>query len=109
MDKITVKLPNGLEISGSPDVVMSSLAKHGYDPGSVIPEGYYLSASKGLIPIKSMNSRHIINAIVVLYKAWLDKLNKLKAGEFREAVMTGPTDPQLRALLKELVARPGDE
>lgn len=109
MKTITIKLPNGLEITGEPDVVMAALEKQGYTMESVVPDGYYMSASKGLIKISQMNSRHIINAVMVMYRRWLDGSEKLSVGEFRKKILQGPDADQLRSLMQELIRRPPEE
>ena len=77
-EKITITLPDGTEIKGTPN----NVRKMGYfdknsnisllDDNSLAKLGYYRSDSKGILEIKLMNTLHIRNAILKIYREWIE-------------------------------------
>jgi hypothetical protein len=103
-----LKLPNGLTISGS-EVEVSRLAASLGFSHLVAKENdgvHYRSSTHGLMRIKDMNTRHVINAIRKLYRAEADALpvdrvtlvQTLRSG-------VGAKNVTLLALINELQTR----
>lgn len=103
---VTVTLPTGMIISGTQEQVVETLNALGHKPDTYIP-GTYMSSSKGLIPIASMATPHIKNALLVEYRDWLDTLRTVDitvmVSELRQGA--GASRPVIVALAQELVDR----
>jgi len=73
------------------------------------PEGYYPSASKGLIKIKEMATAHIANALIKIYREWIGRLkigNYANPAEFIDVLQDGFADePYVKPLFAELYRR----
>lgn len=102
---ITVTTAEGLKIVGPADEVKRLLGEKNFE--STIDTNYwYLSSSKGLIPIRSMASQHIKNAMLVHYQKWINELRGTEnPGEFVRKLVEGPADKVMLGLLKELDRR----
>lgn len=104
MATIKFTLPNGATLEGTPDVVNSMLEKLGVAEDGV----HYRSETKGLIPISTMDTRHIRNAILKIYRNWVDGLREVSDEQFVDALRKGAGSGNitLLALVKELTSRP---
>ena len=90
-------------IKGSADELKAYLGKN--------PREWYRSTSRGWVRIKEMHANHLRNAILKLYRQWLDSLS-FKPGEvvsnseFYKAMEEGPKNVTLAAMIVELKGRP---
>jgi hypothetical protein len=103
-ENMTVKLPNGLVISGPAKYVQDTLNA----VGIFVEDGiHYNSAHLGKIKIKDMTTKHIKNAVRKIYKAWAESLDTtLSTKEYCELLRKGPgTNITLLALVAELTRR----
>lgn len=68
--------------------------------------GYYYSESKEeWVPIVAMHSDHLKNAILKIYRAWVENLSKFPAVDLPKKIAEGPADSTLVALFTELAKR----
>lgn len=99
-----IKLPNGLVLTGTPAQVadaakLLNITLYG-------DSANYFSTSKGLIPIKSMNSIHLRNAILKIYSEWVDALHaQADPKTVVNLIVEGITDRTWLAMVKELSTR----
>lgn len=101
---LTVKLPNGLTLTGTSEQVLDTARKLGYT--NIGADGiHYVSESKGIVRIADMDTRHVRNAMLKLYRGWSDNLATLNDRELLRALQEGPNDATFRALLLEFVRR----
>ena len=63
---------------------------------------FYLSESKGVVEIASMNEVHIRNAMCKIYREWVEGLNKLEPAEFLKQLQFGLTDDTFLAMAVQL-------
>ena len=102
-----VTLKNGATISIHSDGfrdprVLALLEREGWHGD----ERFYISSSRGIIPIKEMQSTHLRNAILKMHKAWLDSLDKITDPiRFCREFITGCPDKTYIALVEELATR----
>ena len=69
-------------------------------------ERFYISSSRGIIPIKEMQSTHLRNAILKIHKEWLENLYKISDPiRFCREFITGCSDKTYIALVEELATR----
>jgi hypothetical protein len=68
-------------------------------------QGYYNSASKGLVRIVDMHDHHVVNAALKLYREWVNGIKMPTLSQFLELVTAGPSDPTFMALCKEAKKR----
>jgi hypothetical protein len=66
---------------------------------------HYRSDSHGLIPMKSMATPHLKNAIAKIYRAWATELKDLDVATFLARLRTGPNDKTMLGLIEELATR----
>lgn len=102
------KLPTGATISGTETEVRALVTALGY--GSMLAREddgiHYRSSTHGLIRVKDMNTRHIVNAIRKLYRTEADNLPVDRANlvsVLRSGV--GSKNVTLLALINELQTR----
>jgi hypothetical protein len=101
-EKITVKLENGTVISGTSADIAAILEKVG---GKRVG-GFYHSSSKGLIPISTMHTNHIMNALRKIYRNWVNDLSRVtEPDDLLKMLREGPKDGELLDLIGELVKR----
>lgn len=81
---VEVDLGNGVVLRGPQSELASLLGKVRLGP-------YYSSESRGLIPIKTMASEHIKNALLKKYREWLESLRHIDSiNAFVRAINAGP-------------------
>lgn len=96
-------LPNGVAIEGTPEKVSAVAKQLGY---TVNFRGFYMSETHGLIEISGMNTQHIQNALLKIYRAWVSDLNSVKdTKELLHALRDGPNSVEFTDLLVELARR----
>jgi hypothetical protein len=100
--KSTITLPNGVQIMGTADQLVETASKLGY---SLDNAKYYLSESRGLLRISEMDTLHIKNAMVKLYRHWLLDVAKLNGNKFVEELVKGPESVTFNALYAEYMHR----
>jgi len=97
-----IRLPNGLLLEGTHSQIIDSLEKWGLSGDGV----FYMSDSKGLVLIAEMQSTHLRNAILKLYKEWLNELYAIgNPKEVVERIVEGIKDKTWIAMVKELSRR----
>lgn len=103
MSNIKITLPNGAVLEGLPEVVNKMLERLGIAEDGI----HYRSETKGLIPIDSMDTRHIRNAILKQYTGWVESLRIVDDKKFVEELRrgAGAGNITLLALVKELTSR----
>lgn len=102
MDKVTVKFEGGAVVTGTREQVETIMRNMNIRAAG----GYYLSESEGLTPMSEMHTKHLMNALLKIYTAWINNLRRFeKPGEFIQALREGPVDKDLYALLAELAKR----
>lgn len=104
-ENIEIVLPDGTKISGTSAKVEKLLKSLGYEPQTFLnSKGIYYSASKRkFIPISTMATPHLRNAISLHYAKWLEGLKTLSNKDFLRALHNGPED--LSVLVVELARR----
>ena len=96
-------LPNGVAIEGTPEQVSMVAKQLGH---TVNFRGFYMSETHGLLDIVTMNTQHIQNALLKIYRAWVTNLNSIKDNkELLHALRDGPNSVEFTDLLIELVKR----
>lgn len=96
-------LPNGVAIEGTPEKVSQVAKQLGY---TVNFRGFYLSETHGLVEIGKMDTRHIQNALLKIYRTWVQDLSALKDNrELLNALRDGPNSVEFTDLLVELAKR----
>lgn len=96
-------LPNGVAIEGTPEKVSQVAKQLGY---TVNFRGFYMSETHGLVEISKMDTRHIQNALLKIYRAWVQDLSSLKDNrELLHALRDGPSSAEFIDLLVELTKR----
>lgn len=101
MEKFTVKLSNGLEVTGTLDQIQKVASGFGISVGN---DGvHYLSASRGLIRIDSMDKTHVRNAMLKYYRTWVESLSTLNGSDLVNALKRGPSDKTFIALLARYI------
>ena len=95
---ITITLPNGLTLSGTADQVTETAKKLGFahlgDDGI-----HYMSESKGLIKIADMDTRHVRNAMLKLYREHVASLAQLSDKDLLRALRDGFDSKTFTSLL----------
>ncbi len=105
MAKITI---GGVTLEG-PTHEIAQIAK---SMGTTLaPDKYYNSDSRGMLLITEMQTAHIRNAMLKMYRAWTEDLSGLKGIHLVGALRNGNDNPTFLALLTEYVKRVarGDE
>ena len=103
-----LKLASGATISGTEEEVRRLARALGY--GHLVPNDndgvHYRSSTHGLMKIKDMNTRHVINALLKLYRAEVDALPRTR-DELCLALRKGVVQHNrtLHALVDELYTR----
>jgi hypothetical protein len=102
-----ITLPNGMSLEGTLEQVRAAATALGYANTLGNDGVHYLSESRGLIPIASMDSAHIRNAILKIYREWVAGLSAEKDNaKLMESLRTGPRNNiTLLALLSTLRGR----
>lgn len=107
---LTVKLPNGLELKGTPDVITKACEAMGFSYEDQFPKDqYYKSSSKGMLKISDMATEHLKNAVMIKLNEFQTEQRKLSTSciDFVNRIMThselhDPKYANLVALIKEL-------
>lgn len=99
--EITITLPNGLKLTGSPAMISQTAKELGYTNTS----DFYYSSTHGPLLITAMDTNHIHNAMLKTYRDWATGLSKLTGRDLVQALRNGCTDGVFVALLKEYIAR----
>ena len=66
----TIKLENGVTITGTHEQIIDIAEKLGF----FVNDKYYNSSTKGYILISEMETNHLRNAIIKMYKKWIDSI-----------------------------------
>ena len=99
-----ITLPNGLAIEGTSEQIQEVLKSIGYK--GIGDETYYFSESKGPVLITEMNSIHLRNAILKMYKEWVDELHKEENPKLVvNKILDGINDKTWVNMVKELANR----
>lgn len=103
-NEVSIKLASGVVLTGPSDEVIK-LAKNLDD--TIRLDQYYFSQSRGeYIRISEMNTVHLRNAVLKMYAEWVEDLRSaLSPRDFAAAIYTGPTDPVLINMVRELTHR----
>lgn len=103
-EKITIKLSNGVEISGTANEVMEVAKAMGHEP---VVNGYYYQRSKDrYIRIADMHDNHLKNAIVKKIMSRVAELQRKDNTEFISELPKLLSDnPEINALFAELAKR----
>lgn len=100
MAKVT--LPNGVTVEGTPTQITEIAKTLGY-PASM----FYNSSTQGLVAISGMAKPHLKNAIIKLYREWVEALSRTDDVTFLKRIEEGPSDNAvLVAMLEEFRKRP---
>lgn len=104
-----LRLPNGMVLEGTEIQVRSTVRALGLDANRLVEGQYYDSASRGPILIEDMDTNHIRNAILKLYREWVSSLYHISdTRAVVSAIINGNPDPTFRALVVELSKRPSE-
>jgi len=105
MDMVTVTLENGMVLRGTPEQVMEVVKGLGFKT-PVDLRKYYNSESKGWIKISDMETTHLKNAILKMYRAWVLELAKIEEpAVLVKAITDGIADMTWGAMLIEYSRR----
>lgn len=100
-----ITLTNGLVVEGTLEQVQQVAKTF----GEVVPfhgDGiHYNSSTHGLLRIRDMDTRHVRNATLKLYREWVNNLSTLTDRDLVLALRNGPTDKTLVGLIVELQRR----
>lgn len=97
-----ITLANGMILEGTDEQVVSVMEKMGVSGDGI----FYRSDSKGLVLIKEMQSLHLRNAILKIYKEWIDSLYVLpEPKDVVNKILEGITDKTWIAMVEELNKR----
>lgn len=107
------QLKNGAELSGSIEQILTVAKTMGetVDVSKLqgeIPPGYYNSQTKGLVPIKELNSYHLRNALLKSARTFLTDLintKELTHQEFLAVYLNMNNSVHIAQLLEELKTR----
>lgn len=100
-----IKLSNGVILEGTAEQLKEFTAKLELYEG-LGTDTMYNSSTHGMIEISKMQTDHIRNAVLKIYKEWLNSLYTIKyAYTLAEKLTTGPDYPTYIGLLKELYKR----
>jgi hypothetical protein len=99
-DKITITTPTGLQVTGTAEEVGNVLKALGLTKAN-----YYHSETHGLVYIPTMDSRHIRNAMLKIYRTWVEKLSNHNGYDLLQALRNGCQDQTFTELLTEYVKR----
>lgn len=100
-----ITLPNGAIVEGTVDQI-NVIAKAYGIKDAFDPAQYYHSDHKGWILIATMDTNHIKNAMLKMYRTWVTNLSTVE--NTRDLVLqmrNGPSDKTFTALLTELTKR----
>ena len=98
--KVTMK--DGLVLEGTPQQIAETMTKLGIS-GSTL---FYNSGTHGLILIQNMETYHLRNAIVKMYREWVEELRSISEPKmFVNKIVDGITDPTWIAMVEELSKR----
>lgn len=107
---VKITLPNGLVLEGTIDQIQTVSAKLGYTTD--LSRTHYNSSHKGWLLISEMETSHIKNALLKLYREWITKLGEdnntsttQACRNVKLAVHNGPDNPTFAALYTELCKR----
>ena len=99
---VRVTLENGMVIEGTAEQVRSTLEKLGFAGN----REWYLSETHGLMRIREMDSNHLRNAILKMYKNWVSDLHRIvEPKAVVKEILEGITDPTWIAMVEELSRR----
>ena len=99
----TVRLANGVTISGTPSQIREHLETIGFRGDS---EWYYSESKGEYLRIRDMQSTHLRNATLKMQKEWLDTLYTIdNPKKYAQAVSEGITNPTFLAMMEELYGR----
>lgn len=87
-----ITLPNGLVLSGTMDQITEAARKLGYSAS--ITSGMYNSGSKGWVRIVGMETTHIRNAMLKIYRGWAESLSALTDAKLLHELRSGPVSNQ---------------
>lgn len=107
-EKLKIVLPNGLVLEGPMNQVQEAAIKLGYDIKD--NDQYYYSESKGeMILIKDMPLPHIKNALLKLYRKWVEGLSYVSdSKDLYTEITNGPNKSKVMlSLLKEFKLKAG--
>lgn len=97
--KLTVTLPDGTVISGTQNQVNSVMKAMGL----FVPDGvHYKSSHLGIVRIVDMETNHLRNALMKLYRDWLTEVAKQPNTEMLRMLQEGPRSVTVLAMVKEL-------
>ena len=100
MAKVT--LPNGVTVEGTAAQITEIAKTLGY-PSTM----FYSSSTQGLVAITGMAKPHLKNAVIKLYREWVEALSKTDDVTFLKRMEQGPADNAvLVAMLEEFGKRP---
>lgn len=98
-----ITLPNGVTIEGTPEQVSDVGKKMGFDLQG--DERYYWSISKGPILITEMETTHLKNAVLKIYREWVAGLSSLEPAQIYRKIANGIDDKIWLAMVRELRSR----
>lgn len=115
---VSYTFPDGVIINGTADQIIkhAKLIKHPVDPrklGMPIPRGHYYSSTKGIIAIKNMESKHIINSLnrmtIAYYTSLKSEIDNMRITEksYLEKYVGIAADHVMEDLYTELMKRQG--
>lgn len=95
-------LKDGTVIEGTAEQVNRILAAMGQTPNAT---EWYHSESKGWVPIATMETTHIRNAMLKMYREWVTTLSTYSGQHLIILLRDGPTNQTFAALLTEYIKR----
>lgn len=99
-----VTLANGLVVEGTADQIAAVAKTFNLSPFD--PTQWYKSSHMGWLQIKDMRTEHLYNAMMKLYRTWLEEDTKtLSHNEKVARLQNGPSDPTFLAMFREYSKR----
>ncbi len=97
-----ITLPNGMTLEGTTAQVQDTIKALNISMEDGV---HYLSESKGYVRIDEMNTEHIRNALLKLYRAWAERLDHCSGINLVTVLRNGPNDVTIVGLFKEYTKR----
>lgn len=101
---ISIKLVNGVKLEGTHENVTAILKALGFS--AMGDMNHYISSTKGVIKISTMETTHLRNAVLKHYKGWIDSLYAIEdATVLANEIITGLPDITWKSMVAELAKR----
>lgn len=102
---LSVTLSNGLKVEGTPEKITDLCRQLGIANPLAMSGVWYSSKSRGLVKITEMETTHIRNAMLAMYRQWAESLSAVHGVDLVVKLRDGIDNVTFDALLTEYVKR----